>query len=206
VMAISANAKIGHPQSIDCFNDRTKIEKSVRDANEADYKLSPSKDVVMNLSGTTPVKNWSMTAHGLNGDARIAVTRSNHLAEIHSLNFSLPVLNLKGEQHAMDEDAYPALKADTYKDIVFKLTSATVEPQSEGFYTIEALGKLTVAGVTKTVTLKMRSQVAKDGSITFTGSENVKMSDYNVERPSHFFGIIKAGDDMTLSYTLIFTK
>jgi len=201
-LAISANAKIGHPQSI----SQAKIEKSVSDANEADYKLSSTKDVVMNLSGTTPVKNWSMSAHGLNGDARIAVTKDNRLAGIHSLNFSLPVLNLKGEQKAMDEDAYTALKAATYKDIVFNLTSATVEPQSEGFYTIEALGKLTVAGVTKTVTLKMRSQVAKDGSITFTGAESVKMSDYNVERPSHFFGIIKADDNMTLSYTLIFTK
>jgi polyisoprenoid-binding protein YceI len=204
VMAISANAKIGHPQPIDQSNDRT--EKPVSNANEADYRIRPSKDVVMNLSGTTPVKNWSMSAHGLNGDARIAVTKDNHLAGIHSLNFSLPVLNLKGEQHAMDEDAYTALKADTYKEIVFKLTSATVEPQSEGFYTIEALGKLTVAGVTRTVTLKMRSQVAKDGSIAFTGAENVKMSDYNVERPSHFFGIIKADDNMILSYTLIFTK
>jgi polyisoprenoid-binding protein YceI len=206
VVAISANAKIGHPQPAGQFGDGIKAERPTRNAEEADYKLSPSKDVVMNLSGTTPIKNWSMSAHGLNGDARIAVARGNRLTEIHSLNFSLPVLNLKGEQHAMDEDAYTALKADTYKDIVFKLSSATVEPQSDGFYTIEALGKLTVAGVTKTVTLKMRSQVAKDGSITFTGSENVKMSDYNVERPSHFFGIIKADDNMILSYTLIFTK
>src|ERR1700733_14680447 len=198
VVTITANAKLGHPQSV----GQTKIEKPVRDVNEADYRLSPSTDVAMNLSGTTPVKNWSMTAHGLNGDARMDVSKDRHLVGINSLNFSLPVLNLKGEQHAMDEDAYTALKADTYKDIVFKLTSATVEPQSDGFYTIEALGKLTVAGVTKTVTLKMRSQVACDGSIAFTGSENVKMSDYNVERPSHFFGIIKAGDDMTLSYTL----
>jgi polyisoprenoid-binding protein YceI len=206
VMAISAVAKPGYPQPDGPFSGKREIEKKASDIVEANYKLSPSKDVVMNLAGTTAVKDWTMTAHGLAGDARMDITRDNHLVAIRSLNFSLPVLNLKGEQHAMDEDAYKALKADQYKDIDFKLTSATVEPQAGSLYAIQALGKLTVAGVTRIVTLKMQSHVAKDGSIAFTGAENVKMSDYNVERPSHFFGIIKAGDDMTLSYTLIFTK
>jgi hypothetical protein len=186
--------------------ESTGLKKSTSDVEEAVYRLSPSRDVVMNLSGTTPLKDWTMSAHGILGDARMVVTRGNKWAEIHSLTFSLPVYNLKGEGHGMDDDAYIALKADRYKDIVFKLTSATVEPQSEHLYLIAALGTLTVAGVARTVTLKMHSQVARDGSITFTGSENVKMSDYQVERPSLLFGAIRAGDEMTLSYTLIFVK
>jgi len=195
-----AVAKFGHLDAQDS------PRRSANGTTEAVYRLSNSKDVVMYLSGTTPIKDWTMCAHGLSGEALMVITRDNHLNEINSLNFSLPVGNLRGEQCAMDHDAYTALKADHYKDITFKLISATVQPMDEYTYAIAALGNLTVAGVTRIVTLKMRSQVSRDGSITFTGSEDLKMSDYNVERPSILFGTIKAGDRMTLSYTLIFNK
>ncbi len=46
----------------------------------------------------------------------------------------------------------------------------------------------------------------KMAAISFAGSEQVKMSDYNVERPSILFGVIKAGDLMTLTYNLIFIR
>jgi hypothetical protein len=42
--------------------------------------------------------------------------------------------------------------------------------------------------------------------VTFTGSQHLKMSDYDVERPSLLFGAIKASNDMTLTYKLIFKK
>jgi polyisoprenoid-binding protein YceI len=170
------------------------------------YKISTSKNVVMSLSGTTPLKNWTMFARGLSGSAQMSVSKENQLSEIRSLDFSLPVLNLKGEHPAMDEDAYTALKANKYKEIVFKLVSAEITRIGEHEYKVAALGTLSVAGVTRTVTLQMRSVVASDGSLTFTGSEKLRMSDYDVERPSLLFGTIKAGDNMTLTYTLIFTR
>jgi hypothetical protein len=52
----------------------------------------------------------------------------------------------------------------------------------------------------------MAGEIARDGRVTFVGSEQVKMSDYNVERPSILFGVIKAGDLMTLTYTLVFIR
>lgn len=160
----------------------------------------------MNLAGTSTVKDWSMKAHSLRGEAKMVVTEDNQLMEIPALNFSLPVHNLKGEERLMDEDAYKALKADEYRDIVFTLTSAGLEARGDRHYLIRALGTLSVAGVTKVVNMKMHAQLMPDGTITVVGAEHLKMSDYNVERPSHLFGIVKAGDDMTLTYTLIFMK
>jgi hypothetical protein len=172
----------------------------------ARYKMQNSRDVVMYLAGTTPVRDWKMKAHGLQGEAQMVLAAENQLVGIDALTFSLPVRNLKGDQTAMDEDAYRALKADQYKEIVFLLKSAKVEPAGDQKYLIKALGTLTVAGVTKVVTLTMRGTVASDGSITFAGSETLRMSDYNVERPTLLFGVIRAGDEMTLTYKLIFSK
>ena len=174
--------------------------------DQATFKLSSSKEVVMNLCGTTPIKNWTMMAHGLSGEAKMTITTDNHLAGIQELNFNLPVHNLKGEESGMDNDAYKALKADQYRDIVFRLISASIEPRDAHHYDVKARGNLTVAGVTREVVLQMAGSPANDGTITFSGSEQVKMSDYNVERPSILFGMIKAGDVMTLTYNLVFIK
>ena len=173
---------------------------------ETGYKMSSSEAVVMNLAGTTPISNWSMSAHGILGTARMTISPAGQLLAINGLEFSLPVHNLRGEHKAMDEHAYQALKADQYKDITFQLRSATIEPHCDQGYLVFASGTLTVAGVTRAVTLAMHSNTRSDGSITFRGSENLHMSDYNVERPSLLFGAIKARDEMTLTYTLIFTK
>jgi hypothetical protein len=181
--------------------DRSGIAKA-----ESTYRLSASKDVIMNLSGTTPVKDWSMTANGLSGEAKLGVASNGLLSVVEDLVFVLPVHNLKGEVKAMDEDAYEALKADQHKEIVFKLATAAIVPQPNNTSLVEAEGSLSVAGVTRKVTLKMYAFVNRDGSVTFTGSKKLKMSDYDVERPSLLFGAIKAGNEMTLTYKLIFTK
>ena len=173
---------------------------------QTSYKLSNSKEVFMSLSGTTPLQDWKMSAHGIQGDAQMVLSDENQLLGIEALTFTLPVRNLKGDKQAMDEDAYHALKADRYKEIIFKLSSANVESKGENLYLIKALGSLTVAGVTRALTLTMHSKISHDGSISFTGSEALQMSDYQVERPSLLFGVIRAGDKMTLTYTLIFSK
>ncbi len=172
---------------------------------EAGYRMSSSNAVVMNLSGTTPISRWSMCAHGITGTAEMTISPFEQLLAINNLSFDLPVHNLKGDHEAMDDHAYTALKADHYKDIVFRLASATIAANSQG-YLVNGTGMLTVAGVSRQVTLLMHSQINPDGSITFTGSQNLRMSDYNVERPSLLFGAIRASDDMTLTFTLIFTK
>ncbi len=169
------------------------------------YRMSGSPSVEMKLEGTTPISTWQMSAHGISGIAQISVTRDGTLAAINALTFELPVRNLKGESGAMDDHAYTALKADQYKDITFHLASATIAPGKEG-YLVEAAGTLTVAGVIRPVTLAMHGSVNSDGTITFRGAENLRMSDYSVERPSLLFGMIKARDEMTLTYTLIFSK
>jgi polyisoprenoid-binding protein YceI len=215
VAALAAIAQTGRLQGQITGRNIVSIAHDDRDACQgigtvgvgtATFKLSSAKEVVMNLSGTMPLHDWTMSAHGLSGEAKMAVTTDNRLTGIQSLTFSLPVHNLKGEQTAMDNDAYKALKADQYQDIVFRLISATIEPVSGKHYNVLAKGTLTVAGVTREVVLKMDGNVAKDGPITFAGSEQVKMSDYNVERPSILFGVIKAGDVMTLTYNLVFIR
>ena len=166
---------------------------------QANYK-SGGKQTVMTLYGTSTLHNWEMIAHSFNCDAQFIVT-DNQLTGLQSLSLTLPVRNLKSDKESMNDNAYETLKEDKYKNIVFRMTSAKVANNQ-----VTALGNLTIAGVTKPVTLTAATKVNSDGSVSCSGQVGLKLSDYGIERPSFMFGTMKVGDALTLNYALVFSK
>src|SRR5580704_17189200 len=119
------------------------------------YKIYESKDIDMKLSGTSTLHKWTMDAKTFDGDGQFNFKpgAGNQLTSIKNLNFSLAVQDLKSGEKALDKNAYKALKTDQYKDIDYKLTSATVAPGVGNKYLVKTHGNLTIAGVTKPITM-----------------------------------------------------
>jgi polyisoprenoid-binding protein YceI len=175
---------------------------------QSNYKINDSKDIDMKLSGTSTLHNWTMDAKTFSGDAQFDFSPGSvtQLSSIKSLTFSLVVQNLKSGEGGMDKNAYKALKTGQYKDIDYKLVSATVMPEKNGKYLIKTQGNLTIAGVTKLVAMDVLCVVNKDGTITVTGSDKLEMTDYKVKPPTFMLGAMKTGDAITLDYTLVYKK
>jgi YceI-like domain len=161
---------------------------------------------VMTLYGTSTIHNWTMIAHVFSSNAQIGLTPDNQLSSISALTLVLPVKNLKSEHDGMNDNAYEALKADQFKDIIFKLTSAKIASSGGNKYQITAVGNLSIAGATRSVTLTTAAQVNADGSVSCSGAVPIKLSEFNIERPSFMLGTMKVGDAMTLNYALILVK
>lgn len=154
----------------------------------------------MKLSGTSTMHDWDMmgTFH-IDGKFKM-MEGTNKLVSLSGLNFTLPVENLKSEKKKLNETAYKALKSEQHKEILFKMSSATVTEVQANRYKVVALGNLTIAGVTKPITLEVLWIVNADQTITCAGVQKLKMTDYNVEPPS-FLGFMKTGDDISLDFT-----
>ena len=153
----------------------------------------------MKLSGTSTLHDWTM--NGI-----FQVTGNFHLAEgsqklqsISSLQFLLPVENLKSDKKKLDETAYKALKTETHKEIAFTMISSTIKEVQRNQYTIVAYGNLTIAGVTKPITMNVNWIQHDDQSITCSGTQKLKMTDYQVKPPS-FLGVMKTGDEIALDF------
>ena len=172
------------------------------------YKIAYSKDADMKLSGTSTLHKWSMDAKTFAGDARFGFKpgSQNELASLRSLNFSLTVENLKSGESGLDNNAYKALQTKKYKDIGYKLQSATVSREKDNRYLLKTQGDLTIAGVTKAVSINVYCVVNEDATITCTGSEKLNMTDYSVKPPSFMLGAMKTGDSITLDFTLVYKK
>ncbi len=104
----------------------------------------------------------------------------------------------------MDNRTYKTLNADKYPKITFKLNSAVVTTLQKNKYLIKATGDLVIAGTSQTIVLDVTAVVNADKTISCTGSEKLKLTDYKIEPPSFMLGAMKVKNDLTIQFNLIY--
>jgi len=166
-----------------------------------------SKSAIITIKGTSNVHDWEMKATNGHTDASFTLSSAGKLTAITSLSFTIAVKNLKSEHTGMDNNTYKALKEKSHPTITFVLTSATVTETSANNYMIKCNGQLTIAGKTNQTDI-MATGVFNpaDKSLVVSGLKKIKMTDYGVAPPKALLGTIKTGNEVSIGYTLKFTK
>ena len=136
------------------------------------------------ISGTSTMHDWDMSAKAT---TFTGVVNGNTITNV---KFVVPAKNLKSTKGSMmDSKAAKALKD---ADITFAANTINIGKSN-------VTGQLTIAGVTKNITLPVN--VVKKGDVyVITGDEGIKMSDYKMDRPG-MIGM-KAGDDVKVNVTI----
>lgn len=112
-----------------------------------------------------------------------------------------------GNKH-MNKDVYHSLKLDSFPNIFFTLNTAhLIKPglTEEDPFKVETTGELTIAGQTREVDVLVKGYRLKTGCFRVQGSKPILMSDYDIDPPSPFFGIVKAKNQITVHFDLIAT-
>jgi polyisoprenoid-binding protein YceI len=123
-----------------------------------------------------------------------------------AFTFSFPVHSLKSGESGMDSKAYGAMKAKSGGNIVFTALSSKVTPGTGNQFNVSSSGSLAIVGVAKPVVLTAVCQVKEDGSVTCTGTNKLKMSDYGIKPPTYMLGALKTGDALTIDFTMVVRK
>ncbi|MEO5911218.1 MAG: YceI family protein [Pelobium sp.] len=171
-------------------------------AQTTSYQSIPANSSIK-VSGSSNLHDWTMKNEVLTAGATF-IFKAGKLTDMTALNFSMKVTNLKGDEDLLNSRAHKAMNAEKYSTINFKLSSATASPLANGHYTIKAYGKLEISGTAKDVVLYADAVQNSDKTISCTGSEKLKMSDYGIKPPSFMFGALKVTDDVTVSFNLKF--
>ncbi|MEI9934653.1 MAG: YceI family protein [Ferruginibacter sp.] len=97
------------------------------------------------------------------------------------------------------------MKGDKFPAITFLLTTpVTNVPSGANGYTVTAKGNLTIAGVTKAVSIPIKISEDAQQKILIEGSSPVKMTDYGIDPPTALFGMLKTANDITISFNTTF--
>ncbi|HLT50813.1 MAG TPA: YceI family protein [Arenibacter sp.] len=153
------------------------------------YELSEGS--LLTISGTSTVHDWVVTANNLKGTMSYA-------DNIKDISLQVPVADIKSERGAaMDKKMHGALKMEEHPEVSFTFQEID---KSDG---LSIKGKLTIAGVGKSVDLKSEVS-ALDNGYRVTGSKEIILQDFGMEPPTAMFGQIVVGDKVTINYNLVF--
>ncbi len=164
-----------------------------------------SKVQKMVVSGTSTLHDWSAPASNLTAKGEITIQNTS-LQAISSLNVVCVAKSIKSEKESMDEKIYDALKAEDFPNITYTLSRVNSLTKSGDDWVVETTGILTIGGTAKTVDMTVKAKIQADGEIVFTGSKKITLTSFNLERPSAMLGVIKCGDDITLTFSLTMKK
>jgi hypothetical protein len=165
-------------------------------------------DPDIKVLGTSNLHNWTMEAKDVTCSANFVFGHGgNGLPQsLTELKLVIPIHNLKSGESGMDSRAYTALKADKFGTITYTSASAVIVPGEKNQFQVKSKGTMTIAGVTQAVELIVGCQVNADGSITCKGSQQLKMTDYQIKPPSFMLGTLKTHDLLTINFSLILKK
>jgi hypothetical protein len=173
----------------------------------ASFGQSVNKTGTYNIlvKGTSNLHVWSMKASGgvLSGSFNMSPGVA-YVVYVPSMTFTMPVKTLKSNESLMDSRAYNTLKANKNPNISFKIMNTNQGNSHANKSTFNVTGLLTIAGVTRQVTLTGNSVSGTDGSVVISGSKKIRMTEFGVKPPSFMLGALKVGDEVTVEYTARF--
>jgi len=159
------------------------------------------------IDGTSNLHSWNEKVEKVSGKGIIKLGAGKEFT-FKSFDIIMEVNSIKStEGSTMNNKTYKALKSDKFPEINFLLTDPVNSvPDGSGTYTVTAKGTLTIAGVTKDVSMPIKISEDADKKITVVGIQKVKMSDYNIKAPTAILGMLKTGDVITINFNTTFAS
>ncbi|MEO6902745.1 MAG: YceI family protein [Bacteroidia bacterium] len=164
------------------------------------------KNYKVTIHGTSNHDDWDETVGKVTGNG-IVSTNKDESFDLNELNIKMDVYSITSKSSIMNNKTYSALKADTYANIIFELTSPlkSVKAASAGSL-VSAKGSLSIAGVKKLISVQVKVFMPKPGTLVFEGVQSIKMTDFGISPPTALFGMLTTGDVITLHFKTSFVN
>lgn len=162
------------------------------------------------INGTSTVHDWSVKGTRLLGKAIFhsqADSQDNPWKWLSPsekdprILVKIPVRSLKGDSDRMNEAMYDAFRAQKNPYIIYRLDkiwdAQMVTPSKA---VAKASGRLTMAGKTRKIRVKIHIARPHDGRLEIRGHQQFDMRDFDIEPPTAMFGLLKADPHVDVSF------
>lgn len=194
------------------------------------FSIDQSQDNHVIIKGQSTVNHWSCKTDKIHSELQVFIRRDRIKQLVNNLNerinvkdlrrtvmeispprpplmnVSIPIRSFECGREAMNRDMYEALRADKQSNIQYMFyriqsISLNKENQTKKFR-LRTTGAIGMANVAQTVEFPVTITQEDDLSFRVSGSIDMKMTDFGVEPPTAFFGLIKAYDEITIEFTM----
>ena len=171
----------------------------IRITNEDTYYKSYDRSNIL-IEGSSNMGNWSVSATNFVCNGHFSLEKGE-LQDISELSFVLPIDQLKSDNPLMDAAMQELFKYNQVTEVSFKQTNAMVLSVMK---MANVIGELQIGNKANRIALQLSHSLNKDQSLTFRGTQLIKLSDYQLKMPETVLGAIKNNDEIkvNLSVTL----
>lgn len=154
------------------------------------------------LQGMAGPVGFMCTAEQIKVSGSVHMVRVGHEAVL--LNVIIPVQQIDCGLDGINRDMRDALKAKRYPSVTYSLDSYRLVGERGLGQWVETTGKLTVAGVTRNVTIRLLGHPDQRHGMRITGQYQLEMTDYDVTPPSPMMGLIKVNKHLDIHFDVYF--
>lgn len=159
------------------------------------------KNYKMTVKGTSTLHEWESVVEKLDCKATFRI-EGNALADIKDATVQVPVESIKSSKgKMMDSKTYDAFNYEKHPFIVFALSSEKLNGA-----TADLKGSLSMAGTTRQIDLAISYKLLPNGDLQVSGTKKIKMTEFNMEPPTAMMGTIKVGDEVVISFDIVFSN
>ncbi len=164
----------------------------------------------MKIEGSANVRSWDAGVNSVDATFILSQFDRSDLSSLTPENFktmelSIPVEDIESDSGRLTRNLQGYLKRDEHPVITFKLNeidSVTVNGDSAE---ITANGVINAAGVDHETTMNVTATI-DDDKITFSGTQDLLMTDFGIDPPTAVMGTIRARDEISIIYSLTFSN
>lgn len=183
---------------------------NISEAQDNSIELTLSEGHEMMIDGTSNVRDWDAQVNVINATFVLSEFDMSDLSSLTSdhfqtLELAFPVKDIESDSGRLTRNLQGYLKDDDYPIITFNLSNIESVSVNGNQATITANGVINAAGVDHETTMNVEATF-ENGSVTFTGTQPLKMTDFNIDPPTAMLGSIRARDEIDIIYSLTFTN
>jgi polyisoprenoid-binding protein YceI len=167
------------------------------------FVLKSTKAIV---KGSSSLHAWESNITQMEGKGAFE-TKDDELVAVKNVEIKIAVTGIKSKEgKKMDNKTYETFKSGQNPYIVYTLSNAVVKVNASNVVTIEASGKLTMAGNSQSVPLSLSGKKLPNGDLQLSVSKKLKMTDYKMEPPVMLLGTIKVGNEITVEFDFVLER
>jgi polyisoprenoid-binding protein YceI len=146
------------------------------------------RDSRVTLLGRSNINSWRCSTSQFT--VQVSIDSTTHAVRLVA---SVPVASMECGHARMNADLRRALKADSFPEIRYELTSYRVDTRAGAdSFEIRSAGSITVAGHTQRVEIPVHALREQGGMVSGEGGARILMTDFGIKPPTAFFGAIRA--------------
>ena len=172
-------------------------------AQERSLVYTATDDSYVEIRGTSTLHDWQMRSETIESRVVFRGDNGQQPESFEFVEFELRKTTLEADQSRLRNMALDEMEADEHPHITFRSLQAGSLVANGDSYTVTTTGELTIAGVTRNVSVEAECN-SKGELLVCSGSEQLLMTDFDMDPPRLFLGTLRTDDQVTVEFNIIY--